>query len=334
MTSNPINKEKRQTIVKAFFHGKRWKNGLVFFIFVCISFGFWTLQYCLQKFDFGVAIPIHYINLPSNLALSGELPQEIEISLQDKGVSWLDYSTRGKNWSIDIDLKNVSSEKSVYAIETLNLQKLIQEELLPTSLIRSFSPEKIEITYSPLEKKELPVAVAGKLSPAFGYTFSDSIRIEPAVVEVFGDKIALDTMTVINTVSINKANLTKALDVWVYLSVPQSLRLSSEKVKLTAKVEEYTEKKFEFSLACYNLPANRIVRFFPSSVELSVHVGLSKYKEISEQDFDISIDYNELIKTGVTNYTLRLNRKPQCLVDYRIIPETVEFLVEQKNSDL
>ncbi|GHU62408.1 hypothetical protein FACS1894123_03300 [Bacteroidia bacterium] len=267
------------------------------------------------------------------MALSGESPQTIEISLQDKGISWLDYSTRGKNWSIDIDLKNVSTEKSKYSIETLTLQKLIQEQLLPTSLIRSFSPEKIEIAYSPLEKKELPVAIVGTLAPAFGYTFSDSIRIAPAVVEVFGDKMNLDTLSVINTVSINKNNITKELDVWLDLSVPKGLRLSSEKVKLTANVEEYTEKKFEFPIVCYNLPANRIVRFFPSSVELSVHVGLSKYKEISKQDFDIRVDYNDLIKNDATNYTLRLTRKPKWLVDYRIVPETVEFLVEEKNNN-
>jgi hypothetical protein len=292
------------------------------------------LQYSRQKFEFELSVPVHYINLPQELALSGELPQAIEISLQDKGISWFGYSTRGESWSINIDLKNVSPEKSVYSVETLTLQKLIQEQLLPTSTMRSFSPEKIEITYSSLRKKELPVAIAGTLSPAFGYTFSDSIRIEPAVVEVFGDKMNLDTLSVINTVSINKNNITKDLDVLVDLSVPKGVRLSSEKVKLTANVEEYTEKKFEFPVVCYNLPANRIVRFFPSSVELSVQVGLSKYKEVSEQNFEIGVDYNDLVKNNATNYILRLIRKPKWLVDYRIIPETVEFLVEEKKNDL
>jgi hypothetical protein len=292
------------------------------------------LQYSRQKFEFELSVPVHYINLPQELALSGELPQSVEISLQDKGISWFGYSTRGESWSIDIDLKNISPEKSVYSVETQTLQKLIQEQLLPTSTVRSFSPEKIEITYSSLEKKELPVAIAGILSPAIGYTFSESIRIEPAVVEVFGDKMRLDSLSVINTVSIHKDNITKELDVFVDLSVPPGLRLSPEKVKLTANVEEYTEKKLAFPIVCYNLPANRIVRFFPSSVELSVYVGLSKYKEISEQNFDISVDYNDLIKNDATSYTLRLIRKPKWLVDYRIVPETVEFLVEEKNSDL
>jgi YbbR domain-containing protein len=183
-----------------------------------------------------------------------------------------------------------------------------------------------------LVHKELPVVIDGLLLPAPGFMFSDSITINPSLITVYGDAKTLDTLSVLKTVPLDINNIDKALDLLTQLIVPPGVQLSAGQVGLTADVEEYTEKSFELPVYCYNLPNSRTVRFFPSTVELYVQVGLSKYSRATKFDFEIGVDYNQLIQKNSGNYTLTLTKKPQWLVNYRIVPEAVEFLIEQKRD--
>jgi YbbR domain-containing protein len=332
MKLNQINRSQFQQKIKAFFHSKKWENLLVFFAFVVLASGFWILQYFRQKFEFEIAIPIHYTEIPSGIALSAKLPQQINLNVQDKGTVWLAYEVNKEKLSVDIELKDIRLDKSSYIIDKSFLYNLISERLSPSTQLKSFSPERIEIDYSPLAKKKLPVVIDGLLSLAPGYMFSDSIMIEPSFVTVYGDKETLDTLFAIQTIRMDKSNIDKKLDLSTQLSVPPGVQLSAVKVGLTADVEEYTEKLFELPVLCNNLPENRTVRFFPSSVELYVQVGLNKYAQVTESDFEMAVDYNSLVQKNAMNCTLKLTKKPQWLVNYRIVPETVEFLMEQKRD--
>jgi YbbR domain-containing protein len=238
-----------------------------------------------------------------------------------------------KNFTVfNINLKNLSLDKKTYTIERANLYAQIQSLLPTTTQIVSFHPETIHIWYSPVQKKEIPVLIDGNLSPAAGYMFVDSLHIEPAKVWIYGDQKMLDTLQWIKTVVVNKENIQKKLDLTVKLNAPEELRLSVRKVKISADLEEYTEKKFELPVVCRHLPENVQVRFFPSTVEVTCRLALSKYPLLNENDLEVEVDYKDLAHRPGINVSLVLFRKPLWLTDYRITPEAVEYLIEQKRE--
>ena len=333
MILRPVNKEGIKRRAGAFLKNTEWKkNTGVFFIFVALAFGFWTLQYFHDKFEFEVPIKVNYVHIPTGIILSDKLPQEITLHVQDKGSVYLNYMMRKKSRSlfITIDLDNVSLNKTSYIIDQARLYSLITEKLFTTTQIKSYSPDRIEINYAPLAQKELPITINGTISPAFGYLFSDSIRIKPARVLAYGSKNKLDTLREIQTVPINYNDINKNWTVSVDLQVPDGINLAVERVELSAAIEEYTEKTFELPVVCFNVPANRKIHFFPSTVELGVKVGLSKYSQLSKSYFEIAINYNELKGKNSANCSLTLTRKPHWLESYRITPDVIEFLIEQK----
>jgi hypothetical protein len=294
-----------------------------------LAFCFWIIQYSRQKFEFEIVVPVHYTGLPPGIALSSKLPQQLHLNLQDKGAVWLQYKLNKNYLSIDIDLKDIET-KSSYILDKQTLYQLVYDKLSATTQLKSFAPERIEISYSPLAEKKLPVSIDGALSLSPGFTFSDSIRIDPPFVTAYGIKESLDTLTTIRTHLLNKRNIDKKLDFSAKLVAPASVRLSVSVVRLVANVEEYTEKSFELPIHCYNVPENRMIRFFPSTVELFVQIGLSKYSLLTKSDFEIAIDYNDLIQSNSMNCSPRLAKKPHWLLNFRINPDVVEFLMEQK----
>jgi hypothetical protein len=331
---NPLflNKEELKRKTKAFFQSKKWKNILVFFTFVVLAFIFWLMMYYQQKFEVEVSIPIQYKHVPSEIVLDDSIPKKIVLKIQDKGTALLNYFF-SKNWAaIPIDLTDISPNKNSYILQNKMLNDKINEHLSTTTQLVSFYPENINIQYSPLKKKELPVALNGNIQPAPGYILIDNINIQPAIVNVYGNSQTLDKLQAIHTVPVKKSNLEKNLDISLDLQIPPGVRLSTDKVKVTVALEAYTEKSFELSIVAYNLPENLYVRFFPSSVELICQVALSKYSQLKEIDLEVGIDYNQLKQNKNTTIPLTLRKKPKMLINYRIIPERVEYLIEQNGN--
>ena len=332
MILKPVNKEDIKGSARVFFNSNQWKNTLVFFCFILLASGFWALQYLYDKFEFEVPIKVIYIHAPPEIALSDKLPQEITLRIQDKGSAYLNYiiKNRKQSFFITVDLETVFLNSSSYLINQAALRSLIDEKLFATSLLKSYSPEIIEIDYSQLAKKILPVTVNGTISAAQGYLFFDSIRIEPTQVIAYGNENLLDSLSEIKTIAINYDNINKSTTFFADLQSPEGIHLSIDRVKISAMVEEYTEKIFEIPVVCLNVPPNRRVHFFPSNVELSVNVGLSKYSQLSKSNFEIAVNYDDLKAKRTANCSLILTKAPLGLDSYRITPDVIEFLIEQK----
>ena len=327
-----VNKEKIREKTKVFFRSQTWKNILVFLVFVALAFCFWTLQYFQQKMEYEVSIPIEYTNTPKEFVINDTLPNEISLRLLDRGIVFLQYYFSKNFTSIEIDLETLPQGKKTHLIDRSTLQAKIQNILFPTTQLLAFTPETIQISIAPLKKKLLPVIIDGTISLTSGFMFSDSLHIEPSTVWIYGDKNNVDTIHFIKTQPVNHENIQKKLDFSVRLVVPPYVQLSEEKVRITAEVEGYTEKKIEMPVVCRNLPENVHVRFFPSSVEVFGQVALSKYAQLTENDLEVSVDYNELANGQSLNVVLSLTKRPKWLVNYRIQPETVEYLIEQKKG--
>ena len=256
MKLQPLNREEIKKKTKTFFHSQKWRNFLVFLLFVGIAFAFWLMQYSqqTQKYD------------------------------------------------------------------TIASAKIIE----PSSATVSDSLRK--------RGKEVPVRINASFSTASGYRFIDSLHIKPSTVWVYGDKKILDTLQWIQTVFVKEDKIQNNLDLTLKLQIPKGLQTTVQKVRLIAEMEEYAEKKIELPVLCRNCPEDIHVRFFPSTVEIVCYLSLSNYTALTAEDLETSVDYDDLIKNTGANILPALFRKPQWLTDYRIIPEAVEYLIEQKQE--
>jgi hypothetical protein len=327
-----VNKEEIQQKAKAFFQSQKWKNLLVFLVFVALASCFWIMQYFQQRLEREIVIPIHYTHVPDEIVLNDSLPDKMTLKIADKGAVLARYFFGDTFSNFNINLEHLSLDKNTYTIGRPSLIAQIQSLLPNSTQIVSFQPETITIRYSSLQKKEVPVRIDGILSPAAGFMFIDSVHISPSKVWLYGDKNRLDTLQWVKTVAVKEENIQKKLDVTLNLNVPKGIRLSAQKVRVTAEVEEYTEKKFELPIVCHNSPGNIHVRFFPSTVEVVCQLTFSRYSSLNEHDLEAGIEYEELFRNQGITISLTLLRKPSWLIDYRIVPETVEYLIEQKRE--
>ncbi|MFQ6928284.1 MAG: hypothetical protein ACLRS8_10065 [Parabacteroides merdae] len=80
----------------------------------------------------------------------------------------------------------------------------------------------------------------------------------------------------------------------VQLEKIDGVTLEPTSVTVTIPIEEYTEKTLEIPVICTNLPPHYTLRMFPAVVKVSCNVPLSRFKDVSADDFEIRISFADL----------------------------------------
>lgn len=61
-------------------------------------------------------------------------------------------------------------------------------------------------------------------------------------------------------------------------------------------------------------------------------MGLSRFRQITADDFHMNVSYEELLRLGSDKYTVKLKNVPDGVSQVRFNPEQVDFLIEQITS--
>ena len=95
-------------------------------------------------------------------------------------------------------------------------------------------------------------------------------------------------------------------------------------------VDVYAEKTVEVSVVGSNFPSGKILRTFPSKVQVTFQVGLSHFKEVTADDFVVEVDYNELLENHSEKCKPVLKIVSSYVNHARISPQEIDYIIEQQ----
>ncbi|GAB6012482.1 YbbR-like domain-containing protein [Viscerimonas tarda] len=326
-TLNEIARKVRIVLVKM-----PWKRILTFSFFVLLSAVFWFMQIYRQNFQTTCYIPIRYVSVPDSITFENELPPGIDVTIGTSGYELFRYFFAKKNDSLDINVADIIRFSDRKILQGSMFEQIIKDRLLPTSTILDYSPNRISFYYSLLQQKKIPVILDGQVFLEQGYLLSGDIYTIPDSVIAYGGKDVLGSLnyayTVDDTITIGNMKSPSPL---VYCIKPISnVKFEPNNVVVVVPVDKYTQKDVSIPITCNHLPADLRIKFFPSSVKVSFLVGLSQYSSISQRDFSVELDYNDLKNSAETLIPLRVTSSPDHIHNLSLSPSEVEFLFEQK----
>lgn len=307
-----------------------WKKILTFSFFLLLSAIFWFMQIYRQNFNATYNIPIKYSSVPDSIVFNQQLPQEVSVTVNDNGFALFKYYFTKSNDSLDINVADIIQYSSSRVIQGLTFQQLIRNHLLNTSDILEFNPAGISFEYTTLEEKKVPIIFDGQIFLAAGYLLSGDIQIIPDSIMVYGSKELLNTISYVYTESDTILDF-KSKNPLVYkIENIDNAKLSTNSIKVIIPVDKYTQKDIIVPIQCINTPENIEVKFFPSTVKISFLVGLSEYHSITDRDFSVELDYNDLKEIHDLSIPLRITSSPDHIKNLILSPSEVEFIFEQQ----
>lgn len=318
---------------KAFLRRQRWKEALVFFCFLLLSFGFWLLQSLQQEYEIGITIPVRYKSMPADIAFSGTTPHEIEVRIKDKGSVLLNYSFGRTFAPIEANMKDSKGKNGTLFISKKEIENDILKQLISTTSLASFEPQQIDAAYSKRLHKEVPVVFNGTIQTDAGFQESDEITIRPNMINVYASKAVLDTILEIKTVFTEVKKGTKTIVRNLQLQKIDGATLDPSVVAVTIPIEEYTEKTLSIPVVCQKIPPHFTVRMFPAEVKVICSVPLSKFKDLSEEEFAVRISFADLEQNVSGTIPITLSQKPDWVRTATLSPDKVEFILEQNTRN-
>ncbi|MCC8153662.1 MAG: YbbR-like domain-containing protein [Tannerellaceae bacterium] len=249
--------------------------------------------------------------------------------MKDRGSVLLNYSFGRTFASIDVNMKNTSGAAGSLHVRTQDVEYEISKQLISSTQLQSFDPQEIIVEYSQRAHKPVSVEFNGLIYPEDGYALSGDISILPTTIEAYSTQAIIDTLSIVNTVYTEFKNAAKTITRIVQIQPVEGINFEPSMVTVTIPIEEFTEKTFEIPVLFKRVPIDQIVRPFPSTIKINAFVPLSNYKDLTEDDFAIIIDYRELEDNTTGILPISLTKKPAWIQEITLIPDKIEFIFEQ-----
>lgn len=318
--------------VKDFLESTKSREFLIFLFFFVVAGSFWLLQTLNDDYETEFSIPVRLRNVPNNVVITSETTSEVRVRVKDRGTVLLNYLVSKNFFPVNLDFNDYPATNNQIRILASEYERRISSQLSASTRLLSVTPDTLEYIYSTGESKSIPIKFQGKAVAGREYYITDTI-FTPDSVLVYAPSAILDTITSAYIDRVNLENISDTLNYQASLVNIRGAKFVPNTTLLTLPVDIYTEKTVEVPVYGINFPSSRILRTFPSKVQVTFQVGLSRYKEITGDFFAVNIPYQDLVQLGTNQkYTVTLNNIPQGVSVVRITPPQIDYLIEQASQ--
>ena len=318
--------------IRKFLLSNKCKECLVFLFFVLVSFAFWMLQTLDDVYQTEFKVPLRLKNVPKEAVLTSELPNEVRVRVEDRGTVLLNYMLGRTFFPVSFDFNDYRDKGTHVHISSAELLKKVAAQLNVSTHLISVRPDTLDFIYTMGKAKKVPVRLNGEVRAGLQYYVSH-IGFVPDSVIAYAPQEVLDTLTAAYTERVDLENVADTLHKRISLQKLKGVKFVPAYNDLSVYVDMYSEKTVEVPIVGINFPANKVLRTFPSKVQVTFQVGLMHFKEISSEDFFIGVTYEDILKTNGDKLLLTLKSVPDYVSHARIIPASVDYLIEQTEGE-
>lgn len=319
--------------IKDFLLSDKSREFFVFLFFFFVAGGFWLLQTLNADYEAEFTVPVKWKGVPNEVVIIEEPAKEVHVRVKDKGTVLLNYMLGKSFYPLNVDFKEYSKGRgNQIRIHTTDFEKKLITQFNASTQLISMKPDTLELLYSAGAAKKIPVRLNGKVEAGRQYYLTDTI-FRPDSVLVYATPEVLDTLQAAYTERLVVIDVSDTLQQKVLLEPVRGVKFDPHWVEVEFPVDIYTEKTVEVPLEGVDFPAGKVLRAFPSKVQVTFQVGMSRFRKITESDFHLLVSYEELLRLGSDKYSLHLHHIPEGVMNIRIHPSQVDFLIEQIAAD-
>ena len=234
---------------------------------------------------------------------------------------------------VSFDFKDFQNGGSHVRISSSEMQKRISSQLNVSTKLISIRPDTIDFIFTKGLAKKIPVRLNGdsNISATRQYYIS-SVKLTPDSVIAYAPKEILDTLRMACTTPFIATNVTDTLEKRVSIDKITGVKFVPSYTDVFILTDMYSEKTVEVPVIGVNFPAGKVLRTFPSKVDVTFQVGLRHFKEVDANDFFIGVTYEDVLKTKGDKLVLNVKSAPEVVGHIRISPASVDYLIEQQSE--
>ena len=323
----PFIQEKVKTVLVLL----RSKSFLTFLFFLTLSTAFWCFEAFKEVSTVEISVPLRLTNVPENVVVTTELPKEVRISLRDKNSSLFFYRYFQTMAPVEIDFSHYANPSCHVRLPKEDVRRGLKNNFETSTELLGLRPDTLEYFYSYGTSKTVDTRLQGKLAPADGYYIVRQ-ELHPALATVYATERQLDTISAALTLPYYHTDLTESFSTQIYLQDVKGAKFLPDTVRLSVEVDRLVEKTLALPVQPLNFPEDVRLRTFPMKVNVTFQVGMKEFRNVTEADFKLVLDANDLTDATANTCAVRIVEQPAAAFRLRLSQSEVEFLIEKSNE--
>lgn len=303
----------------------------IFLFFLVLSSIIWVLMKLSNTFISPVTFKVEYTDLPKDKMVQKKPISEVELQIKATGFMLLKYKLKKRK--ILLDLKNIDKSKSNYYILPNKQIAFLNSQFSNEIEIMSVLRDTVYIEIGNSISKKVPIIPQLDIQYKDGYNLVEKLKLKPDSVIVSGSKILIDSITAITASPLKLNDVFENIAVDLALKSPYKsgqIKMSDKKVKVSGKVDKFTEGTFKIPVTIINVPFGVKVTTFPKEIEVIYQSGLSNFSKITQNDISVVFDYMQYENdTLITYLTPIIKQKSDYVYALKINPPQLEFLIQK-----
>lgn len=301
-----------------------------FLSFVFASVLIWLLITLSKEYTTTISFPIRYSEISQNKLLLSAKTNTLEIVVNSNGFKIL--KTRFNTKEITIKAITLIKKKGTKYYVLVKSQKQRIKKQLPSGVrLQEIIKDTLFLNVGSLVTKKLAVKADIKIKYHIGYDLSEQISLTPDSILVSGPENYISELKSIALLPIVledvKADFTRKISIQIPPGI-KNLKFETKEITISGKIEKFTEGTLNIPYKITNLPKNLILNTLDKKIQVTYIVGLSNFNKIDENSFQIECDYS-ISKTNNLGYLIpKLLRKPSEIKSYKMIPNEINFLIQ------
>lgn len=317
--------------IRDFLLSKKNREFLIFLFFVFVSSCFWLLQVLDDDYETEFSIPLRLKNVPENVVMTSELPSELRIGVKDRGTVLVNYMVGQTFFPISFDFAEYAIKGNHVQIPSSDIVKRISSQLNQSTKLIVVKPDTLEFIYTQGKGKKIPVKIQGEVKAERQYYISN-ISYSPDSVMVYAPQAMLDTIQYAYTKAMNVEHVSDTTHLRVDLLPMKGARFIPSYNDITLMVDVYAEKTLEIPVRGIGFPKDKVLRTFPSKVQVSCQVGISRFKEVTADDFAVEVEYQSLEDRMDDKCRPTLTVLSPYVNHAHMNPKELDYIIEQQTN--
>ena len=304
----------------------RTRSVLLYISFVIISAVFWSFLTFNRDVQLDVEVPVE-MSLPKNVHLLAKVPDTLTVTVKDRGYRFLTYLFQ-KTPKLTLRFTDYSDGNSNFKIDQSHLKKALARILHKNATIVSVLPESINIKFTDLPGKKVPVKTDIIVEPREDYTRYGALLQSQDSVLVFSDAKTLSEINEVYTYHVEETDLTDTLRRRVTIAPINGTVIEPRAIDIVVPIEKLKSQTRNVKIVVRNAPPGVKMLLFPSDVEGTYRSPVSRITE--DAGITAVVDYNSVDNSTPGNKVkVMIGETPASYQDVKLSHDSVEYIIER-----
>lgn len=304
----------------------RARSILLYLSFVIISAVFWGFLTFNGDVQLDVEVPVE-MSLPNNVHLLNKMPDTLTVTLKDRGYRFVANMFR-KTPKLTLRFSDYSDGNNMFKIDQIHLKKALAPLFNKNATILSVLPESINIKYTDLPGKKVPIKTDIIVNPREGYTRYGTLFLSQDSALVYSDAKTLNEINQVYTHHVEVNDLTDTLRRKVHFQPINGADIEPHAIEITVPIEKLKSQTRDIKIVVRNAPQGIKMLLFPSDVEVTYRAPISLIKD--DPGITAVVDYNTVdINTPGNMVKVMVGEAPASFEDVKLSRDSVEYIIEK-----